>query len=119
MRRIMMGCLVALMACSKATAPEPTVTGAWSGTMAGFGPVALSLNDLNGIVRGSGTIGSGASAFAVTVDPGAFTPPLLWIVLTPGTGRDPIIVYAKVDGDFMVADISGTGFNVKGVSLTR
>lgn len=108
---------LALTACTKTTVIQPTVTGAWAGTIVGGGTLAMQLNDQHGAVTGSGTLVSGNETYAQTIS-GAFEAPNLSLTMVSGQ-HPPIALTAFVNRDSMVAHLNGSGFTNHAVTLRR
>lgn len=108
----------ALVACSQSTAPaRPTVTGNWSGTIVGTGPLTLALTDNGGTVIGSGSLTTTTSTKNLTAT-GTFAAPTLLLTISQGTTAS-FTINAFVNADSMVAHLNGNGFTGDVVTLKR
>lgn len=118
MRQFLMTVLCSvLVACGSdgGTAPKPTVSGTWSGVVAGQ-TLSLTLIENAGSVNGTGTITNtptGTRALTVT---GTFVNPTFTATMTSGTVQ-PIALQASVVASRMTGSLTGSGFTGEAITL--
>jgi hypothetical protein len=124
MRHLLVGLTLLIAACGGdggSTEPDvPEVEGQWNGpinTNVGSGSLALTLNDANGTVSGTGTLSVTGDALALTVT-GNCAPPNVSLQMT-SSGFEPMNLSGEVREDEIDGTLNGSGFVNIAVTLTR
>jgi len=124
MRHLLVGLTLLIAACGGdggSTEPDvPEVEGQWNGpinTNVGSGSLALTLNDANGTVSGTGTLSVTGDALALTVT-GNYAPPNVSLQMT-SSGFEPMNLSGEVSEDEIDGTLNGSGFVNIAVTLTR
>jgi hypothetical protein len=124
MRYLLAGLTLLIAACggdSGSTEPDvPDVQGQWNGpinTNVGSGNLALTLNEANGNITGSGTLTVTGDALALTVT-GNYAPPNVSLQMT-SPGFEPMNLSGTVNEDEINGTLNGSGFVNIAVTLDR
>ena len=104
--------LVALASCSESTAPEPQITGSWSGVLGG-GTVTLTIQQ-----AATGLVGSGAWASDAVVLTGTYTKPTVSLNIT-SDGFEPLNYTGTLNQDRIVGTVNGSGYTNQSLTLER
>ncbi len=123
MRYLVVGLALLIAACGDGGSTEPDVPdvqGQWNGsfnTNVGSGTLALTLNEANGNVTGTGTLGTAGDALALTVT-GNYAPPNVSLQMT-SPGFEPMNLSGTVSEDEIDGTLNGSGFVNIAVTLAR
>jgi hypothetical protein len=102
--------------CDKSTAPEPVISGSWSGSGGGMS-VNLSLTQTGTSVAGNGSLSGSGGAVSLTAT-GTFTNPNFSLTLK-SPGYEDVNFSGTLNGNSMTGIMNGSGFNQVGMTLTR
>jgi hypothetical protein len=104
------------------TAPAPTATGTWAGTMHGADiegiTLSLTLVENAGSVTGSAQLG-GTNVPKSLVVTGTFASPSLSITMTQGGLHPPANLTGTINGSTLTAFVNGSGFSADPITMTR
>ncbi len=124
MRYLLLALMFALTACGGdggSTEPViPEVTGQWNGpvnTSGGSGSLALTLNESDGSVTGTGTLSTAGDAIALTIT-GNYAPPNVSLQMN-AAGFEPMNLSGTVTEDEIDGTLNGSGFVNIAVTLAR
>lgn len=124
MRYLLFALTLAIAACGGdggSTEPDiPEVTGQWNGpinTSGAAGTLALTLNESDGTVTGTGTLSTAGDALALTVT-GNYAPPNVSLQLN-ASGFEPLNLSGSVTEDEIDGTLNGSGFVNVAVTLAR